>query len=166
MLLALEAADRVLAGRCARAMLPRGEQTDADIHAAFDGKVFGYLAAIRHAQVTGSITVIGAVSARAGMAGTAVLAAVNSAVERMVPPLAAELAPVRVNAVSPGVIDTPWWAPLPATAREAQFAAAAQMVALGRIGQPSDVAGAVRYLIGAPYVTGAVLPVDGGFTAG
>jgi NAD(P)-dependent dehydrogenase (short-subunit alcohol dehydrogenase family) len=133
------------------------------VRAAFDGKLFGYLAAIRHARVTGSITLISAASARAALPGTVALAAVNGAIERIVPPLAAELAPVRVNAVSPGVIDTPWWSFLPDDQRHAQFAMAAQSVPAGRVGQPDDVARAVSYLISATYVTGTILPVDGGF---
>lgn len=94
-------------------MGPLREADPAAIRAMFDGKLFGYLAAIRHARVTGSITLISAASARAALPGTVALAAVNGAIERIVPPLAAELAPVRVNAVSPGVIDTPWWSFLP-----------------------------------------------------
>jgi NAD(P)-dependent dehydrogenase (short-subunit alcohol dehydrogenase family) len=133
------------------------------VRAAFDGKLFGYLAAIRHARVTGSITLVSAASARAALPGTVALAAVNGAIERIVPPLAAELAPVRVNAVSPGVIDTAWWSFLPDEQRQAQFAAAAQTVPAGRVGQPGDVATAVSYVIGATYVTGTILPVDGGF---
>jgi NAD(P)-dependent dehydrogenase (short-subunit alcohol dehydrogenase family) len=140
-----------------------GLATD-DIRAAFDGKVLPYLVALRHAGVTGSITLISAASARAAVPGTAVLAAANGAIERMVPPLAAELAPVRVNAVSPGVIDTPWWSFLPEEQRKAQFAAAAEGLPIKRVGRPEDVAAAIRYLMGASYVTGTILPVDGGFT--
>src|SRR4051794_14818387 len=54
---------------------------------------------------------------------------------------------------------------LPQEQRQAQFAAAAGMIPAGRVGHAGDVAGAVRYLISAPYVTGTILPVDGGFTA-
>lgn len=82
----------------------------------------------------------------------------------MVSPLAAELAPVRVNAVSPGVIETPWWSFLDEEARQAQFRAAAEAVPVQRVGTPADVAEAIRYLIGATFVSGTVLPVDGGFT--
>ncbi|MFE2069160.1 SDR family oxidoreductase [Streptomyces sp. NPDC059467] len=96
----------------------------ADIRAAFDGKLFPYLFAIQHAQVTGSITLISASTARSGLAGTVTFAAVNGAIERIVSPLAAELAPVRVNAVSPGAVDTPWWSFLPDEDKQAQFAAA------------------------------------------
>lgn len=135
-----------------------------DFETAFTGKLFAYIHAIRQAQATESITMISAASARAALPGTVTLAAVNGAIERIVSPLAAELAPVRVNAVSPGIVDTPWWAFLPDDQRQAQFAAAASSVPAGRIGTAADVAGAVAYLIHASLVTGTILPVDGGFT--
>jgi len=50
---------------------------------------------------------VSAISARASMPGTAGLAAINAAVEGVVQPLAVELAPIRVNAVSPGLVNTP-----------------------------------------------------------
>ncbi|MGH3250522.1 MAG: SDR family oxidoreductase [Trebonia sp.] len=135
-----------------------------DFETAFTAKLFAYVHAIRQAQVTGSITMISAASARAALPGVVTLAAVNGAIERIVSPLAAELAPVRVNAVSPGIIDTPWWSFLPEDQRQAQFAAAASSVPAGRIGTAADVAGAVAYLVDASLVTGTILPVDGGFT--
>jgi len=135
-----------------------------DFEAAFTGKLFAYVHAIRQARVTGSITMISAASARAAVPGVAALAAVNGAIERMVSPLAAELAPVRVNAVSPGVVDTPWWDFLPADARQAQFDAMVAGLPATRVATAGDVADAVVYLVGAGVVTGAILPVDGGFT--
>ena len=80
------------------------------------------------------------------------------------PPLAAELAPVRVNAVSPGVIETPWWEALPADQRAALFESYAAGTPVGRIGHPEDVAGAILYLAGNGFVTGTVLDVSGGLT--
>ncbi len=71
--------------------------------------------------------------------------------------LALELAPrVRVNAVAPGTVLWPEATPGSARVR------LARLIPLGRPGTPADVAGAVRYLAGAPFVTGVVLPVDGG----
>jgi NAD(P)-dependent dehydrogenase (short-subunit alcohol dehydrogenase family) len=133
------------------------------VQAAFAGKLFGYLSAIQHAQVTGSITLVSGASARGADPGTVGLAAVNGAIERMVPPLAAELAPVRVNVVSPGVIDTAWWSFLDEDAKQAQFESVAAAQPVPRVGTSADVAAAVAYLIGATFVTGTVLPVDGGY---
>jgi NAD(P)-dependent dehydrogenase (short-subunit alcohol dehydrogenase family) len=135
-----------------------------DIRAAFDGKLFPYLLAVQRAQVTGSITFVSASSARAALPGVVTFAAVNGAIERIVSPLATELAPVRVNAVAPGAIDTPWWSFLPEAARQSQFDTVAANVPAGRVGHAEDVADAVAYLITADYVTGSILPVDGGFT--
>jgi NAD(P)-dependent dehydrogenase (short-subunit alcohol dehydrogenase family) len=135
-----------------------------DVRAMFEGKFFPYLHAVQRAEVTESITFISAASARAAVPGSVTFAAVNGAIERIVPPLAAELAPIRVNAVSPGLVDTPFWSFLPEEHRQAQFAAAAESVPTKRVGRAEDVAQAVSYLIGATYVTGTILPVDGGYT--
>ena len=119
--------------------------TAADVQTAFQGKLFGYLTAIRHARVTGSITMVSAASARAALPSTTLLAAVNGGIERMVSPLAAELAPVRVNAVSPGVIDTPWWSFLPEPQRTERFAAFGDQLPAGRLGRADGVADAIAY---------------------
>ncbi len=76
-------------------------------------------------------------------------------------PLAVELAPLRVNVVAPGVIQTPWWDGMPEPVREGVFASAAASPA-GRTGVPDDVAAAVALLIGSGYITGAVIQCDGG----
>jgi NAD(P)-dependent dehydrogenase (short-subunit alcohol dehydrogenase family) len=135
---------------------------EAALREAFDGKFFAHFNVLKTAQVRHSVTIITAVSARAAYPGAAGLAAVNGALEAMVPPLAVELAPLRVNAVSPGVIDTHWWDALPGEQRAAFFRTAAAISPVGRVGRPEDVAGAVLYLAGAPFVTGTVLECTGG----
>jgi NAD(P)-dependent dehydrogenase (short-subunit alcohol dehydrogenase family) len=81
-----------------------------------------------------------------------------------VAPLATELAPVRVNAVSPGIVDTPWWSFLSEDEKHSQFAGYTEQLKVGRVGTGRDVAEAVAYLIGAEVVTGSIMPVDGGLT--
>jgi NAD(P)-dependent dehydrogenase (short-subunit alcohol dehydrogenase family) len=78
-----------------------------------------------------------------------------------VAPLARELAPRRVNAVSPGVIVTEWWDSL-GEHRDAAFDSFAKQTPLGRNGRPEEVASAILALIDNPFITGVVLPVDGG----
>jgi NAD(P)-dependent dehydrogenase (short-subunit alcohol dehydrogenase family) len=95
-------------------------------------------------------------------AGTVALAAANGALEAIVRPLAVELAPIRVNAVSPGVIDTPWWDGMPDDQRRAYFDAMAAATPVRRVGRPEDVADAVAYLAGAGFVSGTVLECTGG----
>lgn len=138
----------------------------ADLREAFEAKVFGHVATLQAAlgrlTENASVTFISAVSARAGLPGTAGLAAVNGAIEAMVRPLATELAPMRVNAVSPGVIDTEWWSGMPEEARREFFEGYSAKLPARRVGRPEDVAGAVVALAGNAYVTGSVLEVAGG----
>lgn len=147
-------------------MGPLASLEESALRTAFDGKLFAHLrivkAALPKLRPNGSVTFISAVSARAAMPGTVGLAAVNGAVEAVVPPLAAELAPIRVNAVSPGVIDTPWWDGVPEEQRTAFFENTAALSPVGRIGKPEDVASSVLYLAGNTFVTGTVLDCAGG----
>lgn len=80
----------------------------------------------------------------------------------MVAPLAAELAPRRVNAVSPGVIDTPWWDAHTPELRQATFEAFAGWAPAGRVGHADDVAEAIVALATNGYITGSVLDCAGG----
>jgi NAD(P)-dependent dehydrogenase (short-subunit alcohol dehydrogenase family) len=135
-----------------------------DVATAVTDKVLPYLWAVREAQVTESVTMISASGPRLAVPGTVAISAANGAIERLTSPLAAELAPVRVNVVAPGIIDTDWWNFVPADQREARFAAAAANVPLQRVGTAHDVARAISYLVHADYVTSTILPVDGGTT--
>ncbi|MFF2818986.1 SDR family oxidoreductase [Kitasatospora cineracea] len=136
------------------------------LRGAFEAKFWGQLttvqAALPHLSEDGSITLVTAISARTGMPGTAGLAAVNGALEAMIRPLARELAPRRINAVSPGLVDTPWWDGLPRDARDAYFAQAAAQLPTRRIASPADVAEAVVLAATNRNLTGTVLESDGG----
>lgn len=139
---------------------------EAALRQAFDGKVFAHVKAIQAAlprlRPDGSVTIVSAASARSAFAGTAGLAAANGALEAMVAPLAVELAPLRVNAVSPGIIDTQWWHGMPDDQRRTFFDAAAAATPARRVGRPEDVADAIVYLAGAGFVSGTVLECTGG----
>ena len=76
--------------------------------------------------------------------------------------LAVELAPIRVNAVAPGVVRTPLWDAMAEADRQTMYGEAAQRLPLGRVGEVDDVALAYVYLIEQMYGTGVVLKVDGG----
>jgi len=133
---------------------------------AFEATFWAHLvtlrAALPHLRPGGSITLLGAVSARAGMPGTAGIAALNGAVEALVKPLAVELAPIRVNGVSPGLVDTPWWSGLPADAREAWFTQAANVLPARHVATAEEVAEAVVLAATNPTITGTVIEADGG----
>jgi NAD(P)-dependent dehydrogenase (short-subunit alcohol dehydrogenase family) len=145
---------------------PAADLAKADLLDAFAGKTVAHLQAVALALPTlaaqGSITLVTAGSAQSALPGTAGLAAVNGALEAAVPPLARELAPRRVNAVSPGVIKTGWWDEVPEAARSQMFQTFAQRTPVGRIGTPEDVAGAIAALVESGYINGVVLPCDGG----
>jgi NAD(P)-dependent dehydrogenase (short-subunit alcohol dehydrogenase family) len=142
-----------------------GRLGEADLVSSFGGKAIATLRAVGEALAWlsehGSITMTGGITAQSAFPGTAEPAAVNGAVEAAVGPLARELAPRRVNAVSPGVIVTEWWDSL-GDHRDETFQSFAERTPLGRNGRPEDVAAAILALIENEYITGVVLPVDGG----
>lgn len=110
----------------------------------------------------GSLTIVSAVTAHTAYPGAAGLGAVNGALEAMVPSLARELQPLRVNAVSPGLIVTPWWNFLPDEARAGFFAQNATATPVERVGQPEDVATIIAMLISNTFLTGTIIDCDGG----
>jgi NAD(P)-dependent dehydrogenase (short-subunit alcohol dehydrogenase family) len=117
------------------------------------------LAALRSG---GSITFLTSISARTANPGTAGLGAINGALEAMIGALARELAPTRVNAVAPGVVDTPWWDRMPADAKRRVFEEQARILPVGRVGQPDEIAHAVQFLIENGFMTGSIIECDGG----
>jgi NAD(P)-dependent dehydrogenase (short-subunit alcohol dehydrogenase family) len=138
----------------------------AQVRRGFEEKVWPHLSCAQAALPTirkdGSITFLSAVSAQMAAPGTVGLAAANGALAIVTPILAAELRPLRVNAVSPGVVDTPWWDFLDAGQRQAAFANYAGKSPVGRVGAPDDIAKAIAFLISDSFMTGHVLTCDGG----
>jgi NAD(P)-dependent dehydrogenase (short-subunit alcohol dehydrogenase family) len=137
-----------------------------ELRRAFDEKFWAHLTAAQASLGTlssrGSITFVTGISARRVNPGGSGFAAINGALEVMTPTLARELAPRRVNAVSPGLIATPWYDGLPEAERRGAFEAAGRRLPVGRIGTPADVAQALLYLLATPFVTGSVIECDGG----
>ncbi len=142
----------------------------ADLKAGFEEKVFAHFATAQAAlpwlRADGSLTFIAAVSAHTAMPGTAGLGAANAAVAALVPILAAELRPLRVNGVSPGVVDTPWWDFLSEDQKGPAFAEWAAKTPVGRVGRPEDIAQAIAFLIGDTFMSGQVIICDGGIMLG
>lgn len=137
-----------------------------DVRGALEQKTLAQLniaqVAAKRLGQSGSITFITAASARSVIRGTAGLAAVNGAIEALIPILAHELAPIRVNAVSPGIIHTPWWDGMPNTARDAFFQTATATLPVRRVGAPEEVADLIATITRAGFLTGSVYELDGG----
>lgn len=138
----------------------------AEVRTGFEEKVFPHFltaqAALPHLASAGSITFVAAVTAHVAMPGTAGIGAANAAVAALVPTLAAELRPLRVNAVSPGIIDTPWWDFLAEDVKASLFADYAAKTPVGRVGRADDIAEVIAFLIANDFMTGEVIVCDGG----
>jgi 3-oxoacyl-[acyl-carrier protein] reductase len=115
-------------------------------------------------QAGGSIVLSSSAAARVGLANHEAIAAAKAGVIGLMLSAAASYAPrgIRVNCVAPGLVRTPLTART--TANEASLAASTGMHALGRIGEPEDVAAAIAWLLDPAqgWVTGQVIGVDGG----
>jgi NAD(P)-dependent dehydrogenase (short-subunit alcohol dehydrogenase family) len=87
---------------------------------------------------------------------------INAALESLGRGLALTLAPVRVNSVSPGLIDTPIRAAMPADRKKAILENAAATLPVRRVGQAEDIADAILMFMTNPFTTGSTLFIDGG----
>src|SRR6202048_3864639 len=150
------------------------EQTVEDYIAAFETNVLGTLLAMKYelrvmqAQGSGSIVNISSTYGHRGGAGASVYVGSKHAVEGMTKSAGLEAASsgVRVNAVAPGPIETGMLNRFTGTAE--RKAALLKTVPLGRVGDPADIARAAVFLASerASFITGQILTVDGGKTAG
>ncbi len=125
-------------------------------------RFWGALMAIKHAQgrisETGSITLTDGVRAHRPAKGSPLSTAFGGAIEHLVVGLAVDLAPVRVNAVCPGLVLTEVWNSVP----EERLRKMTERFPLPRPGDPAEIAEAYAYLMRGGYTTGQVLIVDGG----
>jgi NAD(P)-dependent dehydrogenase (short-subunit alcohol dehydrogenase family) len=131
----------------------------------FDNKLWVYLNTLRHlanAPPRESVTLVNGAASRLAAPGMAALAVVNGGLDAIVRPLALEFAPARVNAIAPGVIDTPYWGKMSEADRAKLYEQAAAAVPVKRVGRDEDIARAVLFLATNSYITGVVLDVDGG----
>lgn len=110
----------------------------------------------------GSITFTSGIAAYRPAARGSVVASINGSLESLAYALAVELGPIRVNVVSPGWVDSPLWDFVAGDKKAETLAAMARRLPVGRIGQPHDIADAIRFLMRNSFVTGTVLHVDGG----
>jgi NAD(P)-dependent dehydrogenase (short-subunit alcohol dehydrogenase family) len=166
--LRLGTVDHVVSTASARA---RGRVADLDreaVRLAFDTKVIGPIMLAKHLASRmpqdGSFVFFSGATAVKPEIGTLAVAATNGAVDTVIRSLALELAPIRVNAVSPGVIDTGAWDGLGEQAKAEYSTDTAARNPARRIGTLDDVAEAVLFALTSTFLTGATLGIDGGQT--
>ncbi|MGD6854219.1 SDR family oxidoreductase [Bacillus infantis] len=133
---------------------------------AFDSKFWGQYITVRSAlpylNNESSITLTSGVYGVRPPQGATTLAAINSAIEGLVRGLSVDLAPIRVNVVSPGIVDTPLYAGMPDDQRQALFSDIAKQLPVGRIAKPDDIAETYVYLAKNGFTTGTAVLIDGG----
>ena len=134
---------------------------------AFDERIWAAVHTLRalgdRLAKDGSVTFIsGALADRPSAQGTAVLAAASAAMEALARGLALELAPVRVNTLSPGTTDTPLLARTLGTHRDAYVAALTEKLPQRRLGTADEAGAAVVFLMSNGFMNGETLHIDGG----
>lgn len=158
--------DHLVTTAAALTYAPIGDIALDDVSQMLSGKFWAPFLAARFAApkiaAGGSITFFSGLAAYRPGPGTAVVAAVNAGLEGMAKAMAVELAPLRVNVLSPGVVETPGWDFLPEADRKAFFAGQAETLPTRYVGTSADIAGAALMLMDNRYITGTVLHVDGG----
>jgi NAD(P)-dependent dehydrogenase (short-subunit alcohol dehydrogenase family) len=148
--------------------LTAGPLVTADLRSfkqGVDERIWGNLHVIRAAAPKmsgGSITLMSGIRAERPAPGTSMTTALVAAVEGLTKALALELAPIRVNAVAPGWVDTPLVRGLLASNTDAVLSAEGAKLPVRRTGRPEDLGQAVLFLMTNGYMSGEILHVDGG----
>lgn len=134
--------------------------------ASMESKFWGAYRIARAARINdgGSLTFVSGFLSHRPSAGSVLQGAINAALEALARGLALEKAPVRVNTVSPGLIDTPLWHGMAAAYREDMFERTAARLPARRVGQPEDIAQAILFVATNRFATGSTVTVDGGGT--
>jgi NAD(P)-dependent dehydrogenase (short-subunit alcohol dehydrogenase family) len=158
--------DHVVSTASSRA---RGRVADLNhdaVRLSFDTKVIGPLMLAKHLAPRmspgGSFTIFSGVAAAKIAVGTLAVAITNSAADTLARSLALELAPIRVNAMSPGVIDTGAWDALGEQGKADYFANMIARNPARRIGTTDDIADGVLFAMTSTFLTGQTLHIDGG----
>jgi len=129
-------------------------------------RVFGAIAAVKAATPTirhgGSITLTSGIASARPQKGWSIATSICGAMEAFMRALAVELAPIRVNIVSPGFVRTPLWSNIPESEREAMYRQAGGQLLVGRVGEANDIAQTYLYLMNNAFATGQVIVIDGG----
>jgi len=132
----------------------------------FAVRYWGALAATKHGapfiRPGGSVTLTSGLAGTRPRAGWSVASSICGAMEGLTRALAVELAPVRINIVSPGVVKSPLWDAMPQDEREALYAGMAEKLLVKHVGEPEELAESYLYLMKQSYGTGQVIGVDGG----
>jgi NAD(P)-dependent dehydrogenase (short-subunit alcohol dehydrogenase family) len=135
-----------------------------DVRSTMESKFWGAWRVARFAEIRagGSLTLVSGFLSIRPRPNSAIVGAANGAIESLARSLALELAPVRVNAVSPGIIDTPIRAAMPEAARLDMLAKTAAALPVGRVGTGDDVARQILAFMTIGFMTGSVVYLDGG----
>ena len=135
-----------------------------DVRATMEGKFWGAWRVARSAEIRagGSLTLVSGYLSIRPRPNSAIVGAANGAIESLARSLALELAPVRVNAVSPGIIDTPIRAAMPEAARLEMLAKTAAALPVGRVGLGEDIARQILAFMTIGFATGSIVYIDGG----
>ena len=133
---------------------------------AFELRYWAALAAVKYGSRSirkgGSIVLTTGVAGQRPHKGWVVAASVCGTIEALTRALALELAPIRVNAVSPGVVRTNLWQSMTAAERERLYESVGSSLPVGRVGEAHDIAQAYLFLMQEEFSTGQTLVVDGG----
>ncbi len=141
-------------------------EMDMDGYQASFAKLWGYANVVRygahHLPDHGAIVLVSGAPARNAKPGQVAIGSVGGAVEQLARAIAPELAPRRINVVSPGQIDTPMIA-LEGEARKAHYAKTTAGHLIERAGTADEVAQGIVFAVQNDFVTGTTIDVDGGW---